>query len=209
MTWIAGWSDMPAVTAAGWSLVHFLWQGALIALVPAVLLPLCRSAGVRYGVSSAAMLAMLAAFGLTLVVSVPEQQSPPVSVWSYSDAGRDPVSGSSAAPLLPWVVLFWMAGALLAGLYRVGGWMAARRLRRAGVCAAPVPWQERLEQLARRMSLVKPLSLLESSLAEVPVVIGFLRPAILVPAGLLAGVPAAQMEAILLHELAHIRTWIR
>ncbi len=47
--------------------------------------------------------------------------------------------------------------------------------------------------------------LLESCLAEVPVVIGYLRPAILLPVGLLAGLPAAQVEAILLHELAHIR----
>ena len=51
----------------------------------------------------------------------------------------------------------------------------------------------------------KPLLLLESSLVEAPVVIGFLRPAILVPAGLLAGLPVQHLEAILLHELAHIR----
>ena len=38
-----------------------------------------------------------------------------------------------------------------------------------------------------------------------PVVIGYLRPVILVPVGMLAGMPAAQVEAILLHELAHVR----
>ena len=51
----------------------------------------------------------------------------------------------------------------------------------------------------------QPVVLLESCLAEVPVVIGYLRPAILIPAGMLTGLPAAQIEAILLHELAHIR----
>ncbi len=49
------------------------------------------------------------------------------------------------------------------------------------------------------------MALLESSLAEVPVVVGYLRPAILLPVGMLAGMPASQIEAILLHELAHIR----
>jgi beta-lactamase regulating signal transducer with metallopeptidase domain len=56
-----------------------------------------------------------------------------------------------------------------------------------------------------RLLLTKPVTLLESCFAEVPVVIGHLRPVILMPVGLLAGLPAGQIEAILLHELAHIR----
>ena len=49
------------------------------------------------------------------------------------------------------------------------------------------------------------MTLFESSLADAPLVIGYLRPIILMPVGLLAGLPAAQVEAILAHELAHIR----
>ena len=70
---------------------------------------------------------------------------------------------------------------------------------------APAAWQQRLDRLARALRLSRPVTLLESCLAEVPVVIGYLRPVILVPVGLLAGMPAGQVEAILLHELAHIR----
>ena len=55
------------------------------------------------------------------------------------------------------------------------------------------------------MSISRPVALLESCLAEVPVVIGYLRPVILMPVGLMAGLPAGQVESILLHELAHIR----
>ena len=55
------------------------------------------------------------------------------------------------------------------------------------------------------MRLSRPVTLLESCLAEVPVVIGYVRPVILMPVGLLAGLPAGQIESILLHELAHIR----
>ena len=90
-------------------------------------------------------------------------------------------------------------------LGRAAAWIGARRLRRAGVCVAPGMWRARLDQLARRARISRRVVLLESCLAEVPVVIGYLRPAILVPVGLLAGLPAAQVEAILLHELAHIR----
>ncbi len=58
---------------------------------------------------------------------------------------------------------------------------------------------------ARGMQMTRPVTLLESCLAEVPVVIGHLRPVILIPVGLLNGLPVGQIEAILLHELAHIR----
>jgi GWxTD domain-containing protein len=83
-------------------------------------------------------------------------------------------------------------------------WKATRRLRTAGVCAAPAVWLERLEELRARLRVSRPVLLLESSLARVPVVAGYARPVILMPVGLLAGLPAAQVEAVLLHELAHV-----
>jgi len=214
MNLAAGWAHIPLVKALGWTLVHFFWEGALIALVLAAVVAVCRSAQARYGAACLAMLAMLAAFCVTLAVSVPAEQA--VRLPRPVANGAVPGDGSGMAGLeastlsrvekaLPWAVPFWMAGALLMGLYRLAGWMAAQRMRRAGVCAAPPWWQERFGQLARRLGVSKPVALLESSLAEVPVVIGYLRPVILVPAGLVAGLPAEQFEAILLHELAHIR----
>src|SRR5205807_2321537 len=89
----------------------------------------------------------------------------------------------------------------------LASWMMARRLRRRGVCRAPDLWQQRLDQLGARLRLSRPVALLESCLADVPVVIGYLRPVILMPVGLLAGLPAGQIEAILLHELAHVRRY--
>src|ERR1017187_9214042 len=79
------------------------------------------------------------------------------------------------------------------------------QLGRRGVCAAGALWQGRGERLAARMRVSRPVTLLESCLAEVPVVMGYLRPVILMPVGLMTGLPAEQIEAILLHELAHIR----
>ena len=70
---------------------------------------------------------------------------------------------------------------------------------------ASADWQERLRALAGRLRVSRPVTMLESCLAETPAVVGYLRPAILIPAGLLTGLPPEQVEAILLHELAHIR----
>jgi beta-lactamase regulating signal transducer with metallopeptidase domain len=76
---------------------------------------------------------------------------------------------------------------------------------RRGISSAGREWQDRLGQLAARLRLSRPVGLLESCLAEAPVVIGHARPVVLMPVGLLAGMLPGQIESILLHELAHIR----
>ena len=70
---------------------------------------------------------------------------------------------------------------------------------------APAEWQRILDRLKTRISVSRPVRLLVSGLLQAPAAIGWLRPIVLVPAGALAGLPAAQIEALLLHELAHIR----
>jgi len=99
----------------------------------------------------------------------------------------------------------WIGGVLLFHVRNLLSWIAARQLRHTGVCCPPDHWQGRLERLCARLRLSRPVTLLESCLADVPVVIGYLRPVILMPVGLIAGLSAGQVEAILLHELAHIR----
>ncbi len=98
-----------------------------------------------------------------------------------------------------------MAGVICFYVYSLAGWIATQRLRRIGVCAASVIWQERLRDLSERIGVSKPVVLLESCLANTPVVVGVFRPVILAPLGILAGLPTSQVESILLHELAHIR----
>src|SRR6202030_3202182 len=97
--------------------------------------------------------------------------------------------------LLPWLAPAWIAGVLLFQLRCLASWMAAGRLRRFGVCGAPVAWVEKLEVLRARLRLNRRVMLLESYLAEVPVVIGHLRPVILMPIGLLAQLPVCQIES--------------
>jgi uncharacterized protein (TIGR03435 family) len=106
---------------------------------------------------------------------------------------------------LSWVVAFWLAGATAFSLRLLFGWLAAERLRYRMVRVAPADWQRILDRLKTRLSVARPVRLLVSGLVEVPAAIGWLRPVVLVPAGALAGLPPAQMEALLLHELAHVR----
>ena len=208
------WVQTPLAQAIGWTLVHSLWEGSVVALALAAALWAIRSSRARYAAACLAMLAMLAGFGFTFARAMPRQQSRVAFIANARGAllpagfeePKIPVR-RRAADSLPWLAPFWMAGVAIFHLRSLASWMAARRLRRTGVCLAPDLWRERLDRLGARLRLSRPVTLLESCLAEVPVVIGYVRPAILMPVGLLAGLPAGQIESILLHELAHIRRY--
>jgi bla regulator protein blaR1 len=103
------------------------------------------------------------------------------------------------------VVLIWLA-CLLGQLLRLtGGLYQLQRLRRDNVFPPGDHWTEKLSELADRFGVNRKVNLLQSGLVRTPVAFGFLKPCILIPLGMLANLPPDQAEAILLHELAHIR----
>lgn len=200
---------MNIITGLGWALVHFVWQGAVIGLLTALALLLSQNARIRYGLSCLAMALMVLCFVGTVVVSTPLRalsatETLAVQARGAGGASRFVSDAKDLGSVLPWLVGLWLVGVFLLGLYRIGGWVMMQRMRRFGVCAATGEWQSRVVELARRMRVLKSVQLLESSLVEVPVVMGWLRPMLLMPVGMLAGLPVAQVEAILLHELAHV-----
>lgn len=213
MTHLETWLQTPLAQAAGWTLFHSLWEGVVVAVILAAVLKTIRSSGARYAAACIAMCAILVCFAGTLIALAPSHQGPSAlhSVmpldWSNGVAFDDTPTASmrGIADVLPWLVPFWIAGVVLFYLRHLAGWAWTLRLRRSGVCCASDLWTERLKLLATRLGIARRVALLESCLAGVPVVIGHLRPVILMPVGLLAGMPAGQIESILLHELAHIR----
>src|SRR6202140_1615400 len=86
-----------------------------------------------------------------------------------------------------------------------GGWVVAARMRSMLVRRAPTECQEMLRKLGARMGLYRPVRLLVSAVVQVPTVVGWLRPVVLIPVGAIGGLPADYLEALLVHELAHIR----
>lgn len=194
------------VPALGWALLYFVWQALLIGGVSAVLLWLLRhaSAGWRYGVCALALLLCLCIPSLHLL-------------YLLGLSGDVAAAPSFAAPAawrsqlqawMPALVLAWSAGVGLMGLRLCLGLAWVARLRRQAV-AAPAIWQARLDALALRMGLGRrgalPLKL-HAGLSS-PVTVGCWRPIVLLPASLLSGMPVAMLEALLAHELAHVRRW--
>lgn len=110
-------------------------------------------------------------------------------------------------PGLPYVVLGWLAGVLGLSAWHLGGWTQLQRLKRRMVRETGDALHATLDELATRLGVRRVVTLLESAIVEVPTVVGWLRPTILLPASALTGLSPDQLKAILAHELAHIRRY--
>jgi beta-lactamase regulating signal transducer with metallopeptidase domain len=219
------------VPCLGWTLVHFLWQGLAIAVWLMICLRVLRagSANQRYLADCAALAAMVLAPVITFNhLSGKFQSQPPALVADFaptvpaetlrSDAALGPriVVPIKVVPIkmslperlernLPWLVIAWAVGVFALSGRLLMGWLQVRQLTRTAAIPLEGLWKERLAELANRLRVSQPVRLLQSALVEVPTVIGWLRPVILLPASCLAGLTMAQLEAVLAHELAHIR----
>ncbi|MGH9144042.1 MAG: M56 family metallopeptidase, partial [Vicinamibacterales bacterium] len=108
-------------------------------------------------------------------------------------------------PYISAVAIAWLCGVLLLLARMGGGWWHVRRLHHTALATSSSRWQSSCRRLAYRLGLPAAAHVIESSLVDVPTVVGWLRPAILLPIAALASLTPAQVEAILAHELAHIR----
>jgi len=193
------------------ALFHFLWQGVVLALVPTLAL-IFPSPRVRYAAACVALFAMPVVFAITFAISIPQPFANIPTATELHPFAPVPASGSHAwaqpfnvEQSMRWFVPFWLIGVALFYLRTLGSWIAVQRLRRNSSTPVPAVWRQRLDGLAARLDIRRAIALLGSELVDVPVVAGFLRPVIFVPAGLFAGMPAEQLEYLLIHELAHIR----
>lgn len=265
------WLDRPLAEAVGWTLVHFVWQGAVVAAVLALLLaslrrsrlrqtdPIDHQAKARYGLCCAALFVMVLLPVATLVWFWPDARNVPVREQSadaltsqaadfaastassstglgafvpesdllplassptvlnsdlsgaLTESTRVSASSIAAAwhnrlrPFIPGLVACWFTGVLCLSLRLISIWWCVQRLCRVQVTA---PGERAIALLARlktQLQISRPVRLVQSVLVEVPTVIGWLWPVILLPASALSGLAPEQFEAILVHELAHIR----
>jgi len=223
----------PFFQRVGWALFAFLWQGTLVAalLAAADFTLRGKNATVRYAVGCGAMVLMLAMPLATFLRHRPEAGNH----WSASAAQAAaapessqparrlaqvaplPVSGHSsggslvttirrgAGSLTPFLVAGWILGVFLLSLRFLGGWTAARRLVRRDVSPVPEAVRETLARLCRRLRVSRPVLLAQSAALAVPAALGAVRPVILLPLCAVTGLPQDAIEAVLAHELAHIR----
>jgi beta-lactamase regulating signal transducer with metallopeptidase domain len=196
------------------ALMHFVWQGLLVMLALWLALELLRNrpAAARYIASCAAMavLAILPAATAYLLYAGPAESpggvAVPAAIAKAVVAAQTP--GDTFAltydAVEKWVLPVWSAGVLILSVRLIWGCRQVSKLRRAGEHAQGSV-AAMISGLARRLGVTRRIRAVVSSDAAVPGVVGWLRPVLLLPAATLAGLSSQQLEAVLAHELAHVR----
>jgi len=206
--------NQPWTERLGWTLLHFLWQGILVAALYTLARALAggrMSARGRYAIACAALLAMTAAPAVTYWWLGTSGHAVPIADLGAA-GGRQFASGVAYSPVtdiwqqgMPAIVMAWFVGAAGCSLRLLIGFISVAALRRSPHAPVRTEWQHTLDRLIERMQVSRRVRLLPTDRVDSPSVIGWLRPVILAPVGVLSGLAPQQVEALLAHELAHVR----
>jgi beta-lactamase regulating signal transducer with metallopeptidase domain len=204
------------VNALGLALLHSLWQGAVLAFSVWVMLGVLRKSHVRYLVSCVALTLVPVALVITvlwvytpdvtdsLTVRVNHAVANVLHAFSTTK-NTEPVMTFRLESHLLYLVVAWVVGMTLYSLKLLGGWIYVLRLRQ-GAHKVSSRLHRRFTLLARGVN-VKRVSFLASQVVQVPMIIGVFKPVLLLPVSMLSGLTTKQLEAILLHELAHLKRY--
>jgi len=214
------------IEALGWMVVHSIWQITLMGGMVALGLALSNKASARwrYHFVQVCMVLSVAWAAYTVgnqLTPVPFPASEEISMVGEIDqpfpTGTASTEVVAATPGLwsalhlwlnshmIYLVWIWAIGVFVFTLRLAGGWWYVHQLRHHGVSAVPENWEKKLREWAGKLGLDRPVDLLASKHVKTPMVLGWWRPVILVPTGLWTGLDPAQIEALLVHELSHIR----
>lgn len=204
------------IQTLGWTLIHFIWEGALITCLLYLSIAFCRTALVRYTAALLALILMLAApvctfFVLQINPRSAHVSTPPLVIGTIRDVIASAVPAFPASPSITSVnplngfVFLWVAGVLVLSTRALGGWFWLERLRYRMTDPVSPDLRARCIALQQRLGLLRVIRYCQSQLLQAPAVLGWFRPVVLLPAAALAGLSPRQLEAVIAHELAHIK----
>ena len=217
MNTLAHWISLETIQVLSWTLVHFLWQGAALAALLWFVLTSIRNASGRYVASVIVLVLMLAApiaTFVTLASQAGETDNPQSTrlvhstltpVMIATPAAEQATTSASGTNITLWLVEGWLVGVVILSLRSAGGLLLLGRLRRQSARAISAPLKDACLALQRRMGLRRIVEYCESHEIDAPAVIGWFRPVVLLPVSALTGLSQEQLEAVIAHELAHIR----
>jgi bla regulator protein blaR1 len=212
-----------AISAFGWTLVHSLWQGTLLAALAGLLFQVFRrkSAQLRYNVGilllTTQALASLATFVwyrwiASTRIAYLDSESNLQTIADNISPQRIEYQLSFSSKIQLWfyvhlneLIICWLIGAGFLILRFLGGWIYTEVLRSESRAVPNNEWRTRFGLLAAQLNISTNIELRETTRILTPMVIGIVRPVVLIPMGLLTGFSTSQVEAILAHELAHVR----
>lgn len=205
-------------SALGWTLLHSLWQAMVVLLAAGIALrfiPTIRSS-LRYAVISASLFALSVISVWTFVRLLTSDETPGIVTaavatsaspgFTYDAAAPDALSTTAVmiASYMPVLIGVWLIGFVISSLRFAAGILYTQRIK---ATATPLDneWQDYIKITAKSLGISRAIQLAESAAISAPIVIGYLKPVVLIPVGMLTGLSGQQLETIFLHELAHIK----
>ncbi len=201
--------SQPIWQSLAWTLLHFVWQGAAIGLGLLVTLTFCRSSSSRYLAALAALLLIvLCPLATTYFVQPTNIESATLSHAAIALADDTDLTTASPITLFalaqPFVVLAWLTGVMALGARLLVSYFGVRRLRASAEPLA-AQLQPMFTRLAQQLKVGRHVRACASQAVREALVVGLFRPLILIPTAWITEMPAQTLEAVLAHELAHIR----
>ena len=211
------------VVAIGWSILHVLWQGSLLGIMLALALRATRNSlpTTRYALCCGALAALVLCPLLTFVrieftaghpaaADLLHLSSLAGKASALSNADRSAGRGvlgcvRALEPWLPTILWIWVLGAGVKAIRIVAGLNRSRALRSASHACNAAPLLEMVRRLSTAVGFSRDIQLLVSPDTSIPVVMGWRKPAILLPPSLLRDLSSEEMETVIVHELAHIQ----
>jgi beta-lactamase regulating signal transducer with metallopeptidase domain len=204
----------PAIETLGSALLHFLWQGTALALALYLAISFTREARVRYGlaVGTLALMALCPLATVAFLERAPVIAAVPDSMPASIVLTNVSVAFETAQPATPldWLtclVWIWSSGVVIFGLRAFGGWIVLQRLRRTAQETISPVLLASCRRLEKRIGIARLVRYAHSEIVDVPAVVGWFRPMVLIPLSTMAGLSVEQFEAIVAHELAHIQRY--
>ncbi|MEM7293304.1 MAG: M56 family metallopeptidase, partial [Pseudomonadota bacterium] len=214
----------PLLEALGWALIHSLWQGLIVVVLVASLLKFVGHTHpkARYTICLGAMGVLLFATAATFVIhnAVPSELIPRTALVEKSDLAiadayfdeghlwrqEQRINPEHNRGWLPGVAaLLWLVGVAVYYLRFLIGISRVNQLRTRGVQAAGSSLESMTLELAERAGVSSAVRVLLSNCVDVPVTVGWLKPCILVPASIATGFSTHDLEALIAHEMMHVR----
>ncbi len=209
------------IYALGWTVMHSLWQGFLIAVLMAITLQVFRkkSSRLRYEVATFSLFLVFISAVCTFIWYLDTAATasdhhlvnmvvPELHAATAADTGL--LQGVTQSCIdyfnehLPLIVLLWLVGVAFFVLRLLGGLVYVQRLKHHRVAPLSPYWQKKVQNIAAKIPTKKMVGILESASVKVPMVIGYFKPIILMPIGAVNQLDEKEIEAVIAHELAHV-----
>jgi len=210
----------------GWTLVHSVWQISLVGIIIKLGLFIFRnkSSRIKYSITlfgiGLIVLSTIFTFSniytSTEIISEPHNQFPIFKTLTLNTSEISELNVEEQIPFISkalllvksnmsLIVYIWLIGVLFFSIRFAGSYWYVQKLKLKFSHPLNEKWDVKFKTIGKKLNLRRKVQFLESSITKIPITIGYLKPAVILPVGLLTCLPFNQIEAIITHELAHIK----